>query len=292
VALVLGAFVCGACAPAVVDASAPRYRPPPFDAAALALPDPVGAARPADAPDVLILAFSGRCDPSVCVAPDGNSDDLARDTLPALVRAMADKGVSVSFRSYRAHVDDHALLGSGYRSAAADLIRAFEDWVVGRRDPTRLVLLGHSHGTQFVHLLAFEHPQVPFEASVLIDSVCVAWDADHARRLVEAMTPGVGDWATASAYQVGCDVLDLPQVGRRDLGDVVPWNVATSLEVQSGGQVLGLVRDATPNLRLDGSTLALDLVRFTDVRHRDVDEPSSPAFDVIVTWLTERLQER
>ncbi len=286
----MAVYACAGCVPGVFGEAGSRYRPPAFDAAALVVADPAGAARPADAPDVLILAFSGRCDPSVCVAPDGNSDDLARDTLPALIDALADAGVNASFLSYRAHVEDHPLLGRGYRSANADVERLLADAIARRRDPTRLVLLGHSHGTQFAHLLAFEHPEVAFEASVLLDSVCLAWDADHARTLVEALAPGVGTWGPTTEDHVGCDVLDVPGVGRRDLGDVVPWNVTASLEIQSGGQVMGLVRDVTPNLRLDGSTLALDLVRFPEVHHRDIDEPGSPAFPVIVSWLTSRLR--
>ncbi len=290
--VVAAVFLGTACAPAVGDGAGTRYRPPPFGASSLVRGDPTGTARPVGTPDVLILAFSGRCAMGTCDAPDGNVDDLALDTLPALVDALTAEGFVVAFRSYRSHVEDDGALGRGYRSAATDLERIVADWIVGRSDPTRLVLLAHSHGTQFAHLLAFEHPRVPFAASVVIDSVCLGWDADHAQRLVEVVAPGTGTWRPAAAYHVGCNVLDVPGTGRRDLGDVVPWNVASSLEVQSGGQTLGLVRDATPNVRLDGTAVALDLVRFPEVRHRDVDEPSGPAFGTIVTWLTDRLRER
>ena len=134
---------------------------------------------------------------------------------------------------------------------------------------------------------------MPFAASVLLDSICLGWDADHADRLVEALAPGAGTWADRGPYRIGCDVLEVPGVGSRlDLGDVVPWNVARSLEVRSGGQVAGLVRDVRDNVRLDGSNEGLDIVRLPAMHHQESDEPEGPAFDAWTGWVLQVVMER
>jgi hypothetical protein len=264
------------------------YRPPPPVPPAVATGAGVG-----EGPDLLLIAFSGRCALRSCTPPDENVDALALRLVPAALAVWRAAGVHVEAWTYRNHVDDHPERGRGYLSAAEDLRNAVQDGVLRPEGGTRVVLLGYSHGTQFAHLLAFEHPEVPFAASVLLDSICLGWDADHADRLVEALAPGVGPWADRGPYRIGCDVLEVPGVGSRlDLGDVVPWNVARSLEVRSGGQVAGVVRDARDNVRLDGSSGGLDVVRLPGMHHQDSDEPRGPAFDAWTAWVLEVLEAR
>jgi hypothetical protein len=241
--------------------------------------------------DVVLIAFSGRCALTSCTPPDENEDVLARALVPAAIAAWSGAGLRVEAWTYRAHVDDDPGRGRGYRSAVADLEKAVQDGVLGPTTRTRVVLLGYSHGTQFAHLLAFEHPGVQFAASVLLDSICLGWDADHADALVAALAPGAGPWAAEGPYQVGCDVLTVPgMLGHLDLGDVVPWNVARALEVRTGGQMLGAVRDVRTNLRPDGSTLGLDVIDLTSTRHQQVDEVGGAAFDAWVPWTAEVLR--
>ena len=73
-------------------------------------------------------------------------------------------------------------------------------------------------------------------------------------------------------------------------GDVVPWNVGRSLEVRTGGQMLGVVRDVRTNLRPDGSRVGLDVIDLADTRHQEVDEVGGAAFDAWVTWTLEVLR--
>ncbi len=270
-----------------------RYRPPDGWRA------PPERVRPADAPSdvageaprIVLIAFSGRCAGSTCTPPEENRDALADVLVPAAVAAWSDAGFHVEAWTYRAHVDDDPERGRGYDSARGDLEKAVQDGVLGPDSSARLVLLGYSHGTQFAHLLAFEHPGVPFAASVLLDSICLGWDADHAAALVAALAPGAGPWGDDGPYQVGCDVLGIPGlVGRLDLGDVVPWNVERSLEVRTGGQMLGAVRDVRTNVRPDGSKAGLDVSDLADARHQEVDEVGGAAFAVWVAWVLEVLR--
>jgi hypothetical protein len=211
----------------------------------------------------------------------------------AALAAWRAAGLEAEAWTYRNHVDDDPERGRGYLTAAADLRNAVQDGVLGPAGGTRVVLLGTTHGTQYAHRLAFEHPEVAFAASVSLDSICLGWDADHAERLVEALAPGTGPWADHGPYRIGCDVLEVPGVGSRlDLGDLVPWNVARSPEVRSGGQVAGLVRDVRDNVRLDGSSEGLDSVRLPAMHHQASDEPGGPAFDAWTGWVLEMVQAR
>jgi hypothetical protein len=253
----------------------------------------VGETAAGEGSDVLLIVFSGRCAIRSCTPPDENFDALAQRLVPAVVAAWSAAGLEVEAWTYRSHVDDHPERGRGYASATVDLRNAVQDGILRPGSATRAVLLGYSHGTQFAHLLAFEHPQVRFAASVLLDSICLGWDADHAARLVEALAPGVGVWADRGPYRVGCNVFEVPDVGARlDLGDVVPWNVARSLEVRSGGQMLGVVRDVRDNFRPDGSTEGLEIVRLPAMHHQESDEPQGPSFDAWTRWVLEVLGDR
>jgi hypothetical protein len=261
------------------------YRPPP------AVPGTTSGGAMERVQHVILIAFSGRCGSSRCSAPAENEDALALDTVPALLAAWSAAGLRVEAWTYRGYVDDDPTRGRGYASADADLRAASASWSAGGDPPPQLVVLGHSHGTQFAHLLAFEHPEVRFAASILLDSMCLGWDLDHAARLVTRLAPGAGPWSATGPYAVGCDVLEVPGLGRLDLGDVVPPNVARSLELTSGGQFLGLARDARKNVRLDGSATGIDSVAFGHLDHRAIDEPGQGALEFAAAWLLDVLTE-
>jgi len=278
-----GALLAAAAGSALASAPSASYLPP--ESAAPAPAEAVGESR-----RLLLIAFSGRCALRSCTPPDENEDALAIGLVPAVVEAWSDAGFDVEAWTYRSHVDDDPERGRGYASAADDLRSAVLDGRLGSGSGVRIVLLGYSHGTQWAHLLAFEHPAVPFAASVLLDSICLGWDDDHAERLVAAVAPGRGVWSAIGPYRVGCDVLSVPGIGSRlDLGDVVPWNVARSLEVWSGGQAAGVVRDVRRNVRLDGSRGGLDLLDLPAMRHQQSDEPDGPAFAGWTSWVVEVL---
>lgn len=210
-------------------------------------------ARPPNTPDVIVLAFSGRCGP-LC-HPDDNSADWTEAHRSAIQGAFAAAGVSqhVELRQYRSHLHDRDGFGKGFLSALAELDDLHQSLANGFLNPTRFVLLSHSHGTQFAHLLARERPELTFAASILLDSVCFMWDVDHAETYVRQLRMAPGTRLGSGPFSVGCKVVRVS--GRRlDHGDAIPSNVDASLEVWSGGSQwaggFGLVRDVTPNDRV------------------------------------------
>lgn len=217
--------------------------------------------RPTDAPDVLVIGFAGRCGVAIlqCMPPAENHDYLGDapqpGTMVAIAQAFEQLGSTTASVGFRAHVDDDLARGLGYQ-AASDLVEyARDEWIRDFRDPTRLVLVAHSHGTQFMSLLAFDHPEVRYEYAVYLDAVCELWDFDHveggwfaARYGAQANFPRPLD-VTGRA----CDAIPVPGVtARQHIGDVVPWNVVRALEVQSDRR-LGGIADVRDNRRLDGS---------------------------------------
>ncbi len=68
--------------------------------------------------------------------------------------------------------------------------------------------------------------------------------------------------------------------------------MARSLEVRSGGQLFGVVRDVRDNVRPDGSTEGLEILRLPAMRPQESDEPQGPSFAAWTPWVLEVLNER
>lgn len=249
--------------------------------------------RPAGTPDVVVFAFSGRC--GFPCHPDANRDGWGPTHVHALERALVAAGsdLRVEFRTYRAHVHDRLGYGRGFLSALSDLDEVHASLMTGFANPARLVLMGHSHGTQFAHLLAYERPNVRFAASILLDSVCLQWDADHASAFVAALRTPHGVRAAGGPHDVGCKVMPVTGRGYMDVGDTVPATIERSLEVHSGGSVFsgvaGLVRDTTPNSRGDGTRRGIELLSVLWEDHSRVAEASSYAYVTAMSWLADTL---
>jgi pimeloyl-ACP methyl ester carboxylesterase len=251
--------------------------------------------RPAGTPDVVVFAFSGRC--SFDCHPDNNRDGWEPEHRDALELALAAEGADlhVEFRTYRAHVYDRSGFGRGFLSALSDLDIVHESLITGVANPTRLVLMGHSHGTQFAHLMAYERPDVAFAASILLDSVCLSWDADHAAAFVAALRSPPGAPGAGGPYAVGCKVKPVSGRGYLDVGDAVPVTIERSLEVHSGDaedlDELSPVRDTTPNSRGDGTRRGIELLVAHRESHTRVAEASSQAFLAAMAWLADVLAD-
>lgn len=146
---------------------------------------------------------------------------------------------------------------AAHEAYASVTVTARNEWIRDFRDPTRVVLVGHSHGTQFMSLLAWDHPEIPVAYAVYLDAVCAAWDADHVHsgRFDAVYGPRRNFPAPLSSLGAACDVLPVPGVGLADISDVVPWNVERGLEVRSNGVGLsGVVLDDDDNYRPDGTS--------------------------------------
>ncbi|CAM3159544.1 hypothetical protein DESA109040_00410 [Deinococcus saxicola] len=238
-------------------------------------------------PDIVIFSMSGRCAPP-CLAPRDNWDYLgSRGTLDRLADVFTAAG-------YRAQVSGYAsnaaatfsseYIGGpqrGYEALRADFARVARTWMRSARPP-RLVLLGHSQGSVWLHHLSRVNPGVPVALQVDLDGICLAWKSDF----------GAGIRALGDAYGAepsplhACDAF---WVAGRTVGvkDIVWPNVARGLEVQSkrlparptvsGGWPVNYLFEVTSNVRLDGTRSGIE--RFVSSRedHSAISYPNSDA---------------
>ncbi|WP_207795320.1 hypothetical protein [Deinococcus koreensis] len=258
----------------------------PFRAAPLALDGP--------APDVVVLSISGRCAPP-CVSPRDNWDYLSsRGTLDRLADTISAAGYRVQVAGYASH--PAALAQSpylataqrGFESLLADFDRMNRGWLGGPRPP-RVVMLAHSHGVVWSHLLTRRYPQVPFALQIDLDGICVAWGSDYGAALRDVPAPPEG----LPSARAACDKVNVKGRGVA-YKDIVWPNVARNLEVQSkrlpsrtgasGGLPVNYLFELSANRRLDGTTGGLE--RFVSARedHGAVTRPGSDALN----WVTAR----
>lgn len=215
--------------------------------------------RPEEAPDVVIIGFAGRCGVLTCFPPGSNSAYLSDapqpNTLQAIERTFQELGYTSMSFSFRSHLHDSPTLGAGYRSAEALIKYVRDEWIRDFRDPTRVVLVAHSHGNQFMNLLAWDHPEVDIAYAIYLDAVCTLWDADHIDSgLFRNVYGSPANYpAPLNSTYYACNSFPVPSAGYLNISDVVPWNVTWGLELWSRGFIgSGLVRDASPNRRPDG----------------------------------------
>jgi hypothetical protein len=239
------------------------------------------------APDVVILSVSGRCGPP-CQPPRDNWDYLtSRGTVDLIADAIAGVGYRVQVAGYASNAA--AVFTSrqarrdqrGYAALTADFARMRAAWLRGPRPP-RLVLLGHSQGTAWLHHLARVNPDVPFALQIDLDGICAAWRSDHGAAL-RAQPPGTGGPPSALT---ACDPVRVP--GRTVRNKDVVWpNVARDLEVlskrlparvsESGGLLLNYLFDPTRNVRPGGGTRGIEVFVSGREDHSAVSYPNSDA---------------
>lgn len=238
-------------------------------------------------PDVVIFSMSGRCGPP-CLAPRDNWDYLgSRGTLDRLADVFTAAGYRVQVSGYASNAAatfSSEYIGGpqrGYEALRSDFARVAQTWMKAARPP-RLVLLGHSQGSVWLHHLARVNPYVPVALQVDLDGICVAWKSDFGEGIRE-LGSVYGD--EPSPLQA-CDAFT---VAGRTVGakDIVWPNVALDLEVQSkrlparpgvsGGWPVNYLFEVTPNVRLDGTRTGIE--RFISSRedHSAISFPNSDA---------------
>ena len=262
--------------------------------------DPLNTAGPP--PDVVVLAMSGRCGPP-CKAPRDSWDYLSsRGTLDAVASAIAAQGYTVQVAGYA----DNALESfqplkvstpqRGYAALAKDFARMKSAWFgpspQGKSHAPRLVLLGHSHGSVWLHYLAQTNPDVPFALQIDLDGICASWNLDHGQDLAAHPVEQAGQ-------PKAIDACDLRRVGKGQMrGKDIVWpNVAINLEVQSkrlpsglsdsGGFYINYIFEVTPNMRPDGSTDGVERYISWREDHSAVTYPNSDA----MKWALRRTAE-
>lgn len=248
-------------------------------------------------PDVVIFAMSGRCT-QPCRAPRDNYDYLAsRGTVDILAKTLEAQGLSVQVASYadnslatyqplKVATEQH-----GYAALKSDFNRMKAQWF-GKPNAPRIVLLGHSHGSVWLHHLVQLNPYVPFALQIDLDGICASWSLDHAANLSTQPVDSPGEPRAIDA----CNVVRAGNVTVRGKDIVMP-NVAYDLEVQSkrlpnrtsqsGGLLVNYTFDYTPNVRLDGSSKGIELFISPREDHSAVSYPNSDA----MTWILQRTRE-
>lgn len=300
--LLLTLLACGLCA---LTACAPVQQ----SRAAQAVLGSDLTPRPEGSPDVLLLAVSGRCPPG-CQAPTDNIDYLTpRGTVQAVASVFEARGLSVQVYAAASHLGLHTpttisqtQAGAGNTVAATQqgfvqledrLTQAEQNWVRGRSNPTRIVLLAHSHGVVWSHVLARAHPEVQIAAMIDLDGVCDFWETDHRQDIrTYIRTLGRNPWSFDLADSCGS-----VRVGhiRYDVKDVVFPNVVSDLEVQSarllgrpdGSFMANFPFDSLQNVRLDGSREGVQTFRSESDTHSAVSYPRSRAMAWVLSRLTE-----
>ncbi len=273
--------------------------------------------RPAGSPDVVVIGFSGRC-ASLPVVGDGCNppfdnygylDDevfprssTPRQTAQAVVGAFRNLGYSTEYFDVSAFLYAH-ISGisrqqeNGYLEAEGYLRRVYDYWIKGFENPTRMVLLAHSHGTVWASLLAWNHPEVRFDYFIYLDAICSFWDTDNMRnnRIIQNYydVRGLRRPFPLNDDEDGnpCKVIAVPgQSARQDLNDVVPANIKVGLEVVSRSPAnlapVNFIYDDDPDYRLDGSQA--HIFRFQSREdHSGVTARSSDAMQ----WVVARIRE-
>jgi hypothetical protein len=269
--------------------------------------------RPEGSPDVFIFAFAGRCGfasigckPGLEFAPEDNKaylDDADTLSYQAVEEAFKNSGYVVQGENYRANLSDHQniVYGDGYLSAQEELNWIKENWIRDFDNPTRLVLMAHSHGNQFASLLAINNDDVQFDYFIYLDGVCTHWDIDHLGAIPAIHNRFQKVYGTKNNYPFplnqpevnsACNAWNIPSPGKSlGIKDVTPDNVWVALEVQSGGLAnLGLtIKDTQDNVRFDGKTTNIFTIRERDVNegHSEVTKKGSKGMN----WVVKAIEE-
>ena len=219
--------------------------------------------RPEGAPDVVLLSVSGHdgAISGLFCTSDTNRSYLGDpgEAVDAVVAAIEDLGLTVEVAHFadRLSAPDLDLDGQpdnleqfGFSELLATMQEIHDAWIDGIDDPTRLVIVAHSHGATWAHVATSVMSHVPVSCLITLDGICFAWECEHADE--------VADWVTLNALQFPWDVAHpcdaWPIAGLSapyNTKDVAFDNVAVNLEVQSSDL---FVSDCCDNLRLDGSS--------------------------------------
>jgi hypothetical protein len=229
---------------------------------------PTGNPRPAGTPDFLIIAVSGHC---LYDCPGGyNTEYLLSDrTLDAIAQPLLDAGYSVEAIATTDNIYDQPLgaadpLAYGFDTLMAEMQWGRDTLVADWDNPTRIIVVGHSHGTVWAHtaLRVMEEwgTALPVDILIDIDGISIGWDDDTATFFIGdgwsvplqayARDSGIAwpfdIWRATDRYPV--PGLSVPQ----DIEELVPDTTIVNLEIWSND--LTGVRDRQPNVRLDGSS--------------------------------------
>lgn len=245
-------------------------------------------------PDAIVLGISGHCPPP-CRAPRDNYDYLThRGTIDLIGDVIALRGYTVQYAAYggsaieRYHSKKSDTPQRGYAALLKDF-QKIEAWF-DQPKPPKLIVVGHSHGSTWLHHFVRTHPHIPIEVQIDIDSICAAWDLDHKETVAKAKIDIPGQ---PTVLQV-CKTMQIKHK-KYESKDIAFPNVVHNLEVQSKrfpkqvskakGRYFNYLFDTTDNIRLDGSKHNIQTFLSAREDHGAVTRPLSDSLD----WIRKRL---
>ena len=254
--------------------------------------------RPEGSPDVLVVSVSGHC--ASCVGWSYNDEYLVdRGTPQAIANALRDQGLTTQVWDYAdafytwESTKTGEVLVWGFLDLVAHLEWVEERWIADFDNPTRIVVVGHSHGVVWAHSAVMAADHVPVEVLVDLDGVCLSWEDD-------AGTVGLGDdWNQVIDSYIAeggqdwwfdlsnpCDSWVVEDVDSlADIEDVVPDNARLNLEVLSSDWWL---YDAQWNRRFDGSRSEVRSF-VTSEGHGELLAPDGEAMGWVIPRVVEAL---
>ncbi len=257
--------------------------------------------RPANSPDVVLIGFAGHCGPCCRVSDTwgylnkaGNETGYV-ETAQSVVDTLTMQGLEVEYFNASSFVKSHESRLSnsneqGYLEAQAFLDFVRENWVEGFDNPSRIMLLVHSHGTVWATLLAMNNLDLTFDYFIYLDAICWQFWAKHKGFIKQAFAD-LGQTLPFPLDQGDpCSSFKIPNYWwRQDISDVVPANVIYALEVRSALQLMSLspnvVRDDQANMRINGTKLGIFTVESLQ-GHTRVNE----RYGVAMGWVNRMIE--
>lgn len=252
--------------------------PPPADPGATGGPgvDLDGVAKP----DVLLMTFSGHTNSAFPLSPAANETylDVPGSAGPKLRAFFEGRGLAVVERHFADRLRAPDADGNGrpdrldqlgFVEALSVLRQAAESWMDGQIVPTRVVVVGHSHGATWAHLLceAADGRVAPgaldIHVLVTLDGVQTGWDGEHQGELMAWWDALPGK--TFQGFHLPRDVsmsadAVAADAGNRNVKDVVWPVVRFAYEIMSDDPLGVVLRDLVRNVPL----FQVDLVPGTD----------------------------
>jgi hypothetical protein len=232
-------------------------------------------------PQVALLVSNGHSP----LVPDYMGVTMA----PQLAAAIASAGYTVETTTF---TDDAV----SYAAFVAKLGQIRDTWINGVKDPTLVVVVGHSHGVVRSHAAVRAVPDCPVELLVDLDGSSVGWSLlTHGGENTQ-----IGG-APEGAYNLGVQILcpAYPAVtsagGNHDLEDVVFPHVVKGYEVRSGELVINpanltqfIPYDERWNARTDGTTTGLTCV-YSGLGHSEAALAGGITMTGATNWILAQL---
>lgn len=271
--------------------------------------------RPVGSPDVVLFGISGKCftddskkiypfnsclnlipalsTPNVSLQNSRNNFNYlgTRGTLQKVSQTIANENLLVNYYGFAASYPDRENSSSGtletqygFLTMMNTLTEINNKWIKGFDNPTKIVIVAHSHGTVWSHLLTKYRPDIEFFAQIDLDGVCMYWGSDN-----------VGDFRTyGNPWSIEtsgiCGAQTVSQGGTPDdIQNLVYPNVKFNFEIQANAYSLisYAVYDKYDNKRVNGLTDGVKTFYSSSEDHGKVSEVGSIGLAKVEEWLRE-----